>query len=284
MPNPGDAIAVRGTGITVAYGATPALADASFTLDPGTSTALIGPNGAGKTTLLHVLAGLLRPTAGTLTLPHLSVAYVLQRHAIHAWMPLTVAEVIRMGRYRDRGLLRPLRRADRELCRTAATRMEVVDLWNRQFGELSGGQRQRVLVAQALAQDAPVLLLDEPVTGLDIPSQQRILEMVEEETARGVTVVLSTHALDEARHCDQVLLVAGRIVAAGPPDAVLTEGFLREAYAGRMLGGHEGHDHAHDLVVLDDHGHGTGPDPAVHFGVDRGRLARPHEDGGHDHG
>ncbi len=284
MPTLGGAITVRGTGITVTYGTTPALEDATFTLPAGTSTALIGPNGAGKTTLLHVLAGLLRPASGTLELPHSSVAYVLQRHAIHAWMPLTVSEVVRMGRYRDRGLLRPLRQADRDLCRAAADRMDVADLWGRQFGELSGGQRQRVLVAQALAQDAPVLLLDEPVTGLDIPSQQRILEVVDEETARGVTVVLSTHALDEARHCDQVLLVAGRIVASGAPDAVLTEGFLREAYAGRMLGGHEEHDHAHDLVVLDDHGHGTGHDPSDRFGTDRARLARSHEDGGHDHG
>jgi ABC-type Mn2+/Zn2+ transport system ATPase subunit len=253
MSQPG----VTATSVALAYGSAVAVADATFAMPPGSSTALIGPNGAGKTTVLHALAGILSPVSGRITLPAGGAAYVLQRQAIHHWMPLTVLEVIRIGRYRRLGLFRPFSASHHAACTRAAERMDVSHLARRQFGELSGGQRQRVLVAQALAQEADLLLLDEPLTGLDIPSQQRILDVVDEERSRGVTVVLSTHQLDEARHCDQVLLVAGRIVAAGRPEEVLTEESLREAYAGRLLGGHEDHDHPHDLVILDDHAHGV---------------------------
>lgn len=251
--------AVRVTGLRVEYGPVVALHDVTFELAAGTSAALIGPNGSGKTTLLHSLAGLARPTAGTVDLAgDGTVAYVLQHPGERSWMPISVAEVVRMGRYAGRGLLGRLGRDDRDACREAMERMEVTDLASRQFGELSGGQRQRVLVAQALARRAALLLLDEPVTGLDLASQQRILDVLDEERAAGTTVVISTHHLDEARHCDLVLLLAGRLVAQGSPEEVLTEAHLREAYAGRLLGGHEHHAHAQDLLLLDDHGHGVG--------------------------
>jgi ABC-type Mn2+/Zn2+ transport system ATPase subunit len=98
-------------------------------------------------------------------------------------------------------------------------------------------------------------LLDEPLTGLDLPSQERILAVIAAATADGAIVVVSTHHLDEARHCDQVALLAGRVVAAGRPDAVLVAERLRETYGPRTLGDHHGHDHSHSLLVLDDHGH-----------------------------
>jgi ABC-type Mn2+/Zn2+ transport system ATPase subunit len=257
MSQPAE-VAVDARGVQVRFGSLVALEDLTVRIRRGRSVALIGPNGSGKTTLLHLLAGLRRPDAGTLTVTPGDggrIAYVLQSQGRGAWMPLTALEVVRMGRYPRRGLFRPLRRGDHLVVAEMAARMEVDHLLHRQFGELSGGQRQRVRVAQALAQEPSLLLLDEPVTGLDLPSQDRILRLVDEERARGTTVILSTHALDEARHCDEVLLLAGRLVGVGTPDDVLRPELLREAYAGRLLGEHTGHAHDHELLVLDDPAH-----------------------------
>ncbi len=112
-------------------------------------------------------------------------------------------------------------------------------------------------IAQALAQQPRLLLLDEPITGLDLVSQQVILDVIADATAAGTAVMLSTHHLDEARHCERVLLLATDLVAEGPPDEVLTTERLREAFGGRLLGDHADHDHDLDLLLLDDHGHGT---------------------------
>ena len=239
-------------GVTVRYGRHCALDAVDAALPGGRATALIGPNGSGKTTLLHVIAGLVEPQAGTVT-PEFDVAYVLQHHGSRSWMPLTVDEVLRMGRYGRRGLLGRLRDDDRRSVDDAARRLAVDHLRRRQFGELSGGQRQRVLVAQALAQGSPVLLMDEPITGLDLESQQRILDVIDDETRSGTTVVLSTHDLDEARHCDHVLLLAGALVASGPPDEVLAPEVLRTAYESHAL--HAGHGHPTGVVLVDEHVH-----------------------------
>lgn len=184
----------------------------------GTSVALTGPNGSGKTTLLRVLAGLLKPTTGTRRGPEpREVAYVSQHVSTNPWMPLTVGEVLAMSQYRHRGLLGPLRSDDRRRISDASSRLEVDDLFDRSFGELSGGQCQRVRVAAALAADAPCLLLDEPITGLDLASQFRILNVIDDERQAGRLVVLNTHHLEEAEQCDRVIMLAGRVVADGPP-------------------------------------------------------------------
>ena len=241
--------------VTVRFDHLVALDAISWELRAGESAALMGPNGSGKTTLLHCLAGLREPTAGSVTVPRgfRPVAYVQQRHESHPWMPLTVDEVIRMGRYGQAGLVGRLGAPDRALLADLAERLEIAGLARRQFGELSGGQRQRVLLAQALAQEPRLLLLDEPVTGLDLASQQRIFDLIDDEAAAGVAVVLSTHHLDEARHCDQVLLLDNDLVAAGPPEAVLTAPNLQRAFAGRTLPTEEGR----RIEVIDEHGHGT---------------------------
>lgn len=264
--------------VTVSFGPVVALRSLDLHIAPGSSVALIGPNGSGKTTLLHLLAGMHRPDRGEVRVRDLGdhgVAYVLQAHGTGAWMPLTVLEVLRMGRFGSRGLLGRLRREDHRIVDEVAQRLEVGHLLGRQFGELSGGQRQRVRVAQALAQEPRLLLLDEPVTGLDLASQERILRLIDEEVARGTTVVISTHNLDEARHCEQVVLLAGRVVGVGPPAAVLTPDLLRQAYGGRLLGDHHGHDHGGELLVLDDHGH--------HHGQDHGEKLLVLDDHGHHH-
>lgn len=148
------------------------------------------------------------------------------------------------------GLFGRLGAGDRRTVDRAMQRLEIADLAERHLRELSGGQRQLVLMAQGLAQEADVLLLDEPLTGLDLVSRERILEAVARERDAGRTVVLSTHDLDGAEVADHVVLLAGRVVADGPPDLVLIEANLREAYGGRLLAAREAlgtDEHLHPL-------------------------------------
>lgn len=219
-------------------------------------TALVGANGSGKTTLLHTVAGLL-PATGTLSVLGRTpaeargrVAYVLQSSAVSEHLLVTVEETVALARAASRGPVRRLRPTDRAVVRRSMERLDIVPLVRRQLAELSAGQRQRVFVAQGLAQDADVLLLDEPVAGLDLPSADRIGLVVAEERARGATVVIATHDLDEAARADHVVLLAGRVVAAGPPSTVLTADHLRVAYGSSLL------DLGDRLVAIDDGAHG----------------------------
>ena len=276
MDNPALVTAVRATvvarDVCVHYGTTVALAPSSLTIPSGQSIALVGPNGSGKSTLLLVLAGLLRPTSGAVERRRgARVSFVAQHQLQHRWMPISVGEVLRMGRYGERGLVGRVGPNDRRAIAEAAERMDVGGMLRRPFGDLSGGQRQRVLVAQALVAQPELLLLDEPITGLDLASQQRILEVIADETAAGTSVVLSTHHLGEARHTDRVLLLAGCIVADGPPADVLRPSLLAEAFGNRMIRTADG------AVVVDDHGH-TGDEHEP--GVDASDLLPQHH---HDH-
>ncbi len=242
--------------VTLTFGDIVALDHVTFELPAGSTLALIGPNGSGKSTVLNLIAGLVKPTSGIiLPRPMPPVAYVLQHHHQPHWLPLTAREVLKMGRFRQRGLLGRINTSDRAILERVAATMAVTDLLDQPFDSLSGGQRQRVLVAQALAQEPDILLMDEPITGLDLTSQRAILRLIDTEAAHGTTVIITTHHLDEARHCDQVALLASRLVAIGPPEDVLTEDILREVFGERVLGDHEHHDHDTDMLILDDHGH-----------------------------
>ncbi len=215
----------------------PVLTNITCQFKPGTSTALMGPNGCGKTTLLRILCGMHEPQSGHIS-PELGckkVALLAQQHRQHMWLPISVANVLRMSRYRERGLIKRLKAKDAHEINDSARRLGITSLLSQQFGELSGGQRQRVLVAHALAQDAEVLLLDEPITGLDLPSQETILQVIKEERNRGRIVVISTHHMDEAEVCDQVLLLANRLVAVGTPCEVLNKANLRQAFGVRTI-------------------------------------------------
>ena len=252
---------VRLRGVALGYGAAPVLTVDELDLHAGQVTALIGPNGAGKSTLLSAIAGLRLPETGTLTVlgqaPHevrRRIALVLQSTAISAHLPVTVAEVVAMGRYPARGMLGRFGAFDRRAIDLALDRLDIGGLRNRQIHELSGGQRQRVFVAQGLAQEADVLLLDEPVSGLDAVSQQRILDVTAAEAEAGRTVVVSTHDLAEAASAHQLVLLAGRVVAAGGPAVVMTDDHLAAAYGARLIrlpsggtllddGSHHGHAH-----------------------------------------
>ena len=245
--------AAAGTDVALGYGARTVLSDATFEIPAGAITALIGPNGAGKSTLLHALAGQLEPRAGTLHVPAAArrdgVAYVLQATQVRPQLPITVRETVTMGRYAAAGAFRRLTAADRAAVDRALDALALGDLAHRQLHELSGGQRQRAFVAQGLAQEADLLLLDEPITGLDVVSRQQIVEAVEAERAAGRTVVASTHDLGDAADADHLLLLAGRVVASGPPEAVLTDTNLAAAYGGHLLRVGD------STLILDDHPH-----------------------------
>ena len=268
--------AVEVEDLTVKFEEVTALDGVTHTFEPGTATAVMGINGSGKTTMLECLAGLQKPTSGRIGGMSENLAYVCQ-HLPACWMPITAGEVLAMGRYRRRGLLGRLRGADRAAMREAGQHLDVNQFTDRSFGELSGGQQQRVRIAQVLAGEPDVIMLDEPVTGLDIPSQERILEVIEAYSSRGAIVIITTHHLDEARHCDSVMLMANRLIAAGSPDEMLTEERLREAFGDRLLGDHAGHDHEQEFIVLDDHGHGHDHHGHDHHGHD-------HHGTGHSHG
>ena len=208
----------RLTGASVHFGDVIALAPTDLTITASSSVALVGANGSGKSTLLKLLAGLLAPSDGRVwRADGVGVAFVAQQHGHHRWLPLMVEEVLRMGTYRGRPLVRRIGSEHRAELDAIAERLEVADLRRRAFGALSGGQRQRILVAQALIGSPRLLLLDEPITGLDLASQQTILGVIGEEVASGSAVVYSTHHLEEARRAERVVLLAGEIVAAGSP-------------------------------------------------------------------
>ena len=269
--------AVEVEDLTVEFDAVTALEGVTHTFEPGTSTAVMGINGSGKTTMLECLAGLQKPSSGRISGMSENLAYVCQ-HLPACWMPITAGEVLAMGRYRRRGLLGRLRGSDRAAMRAAGEHLDVNRFSDRSFGDLSGGQQQRVRIAQVLAGEPDVIMLDEPVTGLDIPTQERILNVIEEYSSRGAIVIITTHHLDEARHCDSVMLMANRLVASGAPDEMLTEARLREVFGDRVLGDHADHDHGQDMIVLDDHGHHG-------HGHSHDQHGRSHGHGdGHSHG
>ncbi len=255
---------VTATNVVFAYGSHVAVARSSFTVPAGAITAVIGPNGSGKSTILDGISGLLRPTTGSVRLGSVNghepaIAYVFQTTKVNETLPVTVREVVMMGRYSSRGGYGLVQESDRDAVESAMSRMAISDLANRHLAELSGGQRQRVAVARALAQDHDVLLLDEPVTGLDITSAQAIDGVIHDEHATGCTVVMTTHDLAEARVADHVILLAGRVVAAGPPADVLTLEHLAAAYGPSLL--HvEG-----ERLFLDDPAHRPVPGRHVHL-------------------
>ena len=222
------------------YGSRTAVAPSSTEIPASSITAIIGPNGSGKSTMLNGIAGLVQPSTGSITTLPIDdrprqVAYVLQATRVNESLPITVREVVTMGRYPSTGPYRRLGGGDRSAVAAAMERMEIAGLADRHITELSGGQRQRVFVAQGLAQEHDMLLLDEPLTGLDITSAQAIDDVIHEEQSHGCTIVQTTHDLTAAQVADYVILMSGRIVASGPPRDVLTENNLRAAYGPSLI-------------------------------------------------
>ena len=228
-------VAVAASDLSVRVGGRLALEDVSFELPRGVTVALLGPNGAGKTTLFRAAVGLARPESGSIDLSG-SVAFVPQRLDIEPSFPATVADVVGMGRYGELGWLRRFGDRDRELVSSAMSALGIEELAGRRFGDLSGGERQRALLAQATAQDADVLLLDEPFTGLDAPTHETVRRRLSTWTEQGRTVVVATHDLASASSdYDLVICVNRRMIAFGPAAATCTEPVLAETFAGRVV-------------------------------------------------
>lgn len=269
--------AACGHGVELRYADTVAVAVSDFTVPTGSFTTLIGPNGSGKSTLLAAIAGLQTPSSGHVEVlgrePARSrsrVSLVPQSTKVNDVLPVTVREVVAMGRYASLGLLGRFRAADREVVDAAVDRLGLVELGDRHIQELSGGQRQRVFVAQGLAQERDILLLDEPLTALDAQSAAVIGDVITEECAAGRTVVVTTHDLAEASMSDHVILLSGRVVAEGPPDNVLRGSVLSEAYHSQIV-------EVDGRLVFDDPAHATASSRHVH--IDRAGGTHPHTPG-----
>nr|WP_245865631.1 zinc ABC transporter ATP-binding protein AztA [Rhodococcus kyotonensis] len=201
-----ESVSVRD--LSVRYGNTTALAGVSATFRPGTVTALVGHNGSGKSTLLQSLAGIVKPTAGTVETRRMQVTYVPQRSDVNDRMAITVGEVVSMGTWPRRGILGRASRKDRQAVDDAIARLRLTELRSRRLSALSGGQRQRALLAQALVEHGGLVLLDEPTTGLDAEAREIINSVVDDEAARGAVVVMATHDSDDAQRADAAITLA----------------------------------------------------------------------------
>ncbi|MFE7897772.1 zinc ABC transporter ATP-binding protein AztA [Streptomyces sp. NPDC057424] len=223
---------LRFSGLCAGYPGRPVLHQVSADITELTTTVLVGPNGSGKSTLLGVLAGVIKPTSGDLLRTgDRPPAFVPQRGAVGDTLPLTVRQTVQMGRWGERGPWRRLTARDHATVDAALDRLGIGDLASRQLGQLSGGQRQRALIAQGLAQESDLLLLDEPTTGLDPEAMERIGALLTALVADGVTVVQATHDLEVARAADTCLLLQdGRLVGQGRPDQVLTTSALARVW------------------------------------------------------
>ncbi len=236
---------LRVTDVTVTYnnGHT-AISDASFRLTGGTVCALVGINGSGKSTLFKSIMGMVRPSRGRVTLDNLPVvkalrknliAYVPQTEEVDWNFPVLVADVVMMGRYGKMSFLRIPRAEDKAQVERALARVGMSEFRHRQIGELSGGQRKRVFLARALAQQGRVMLLDEPFTGIDVQTENAIIELLQSLRAEGHLILVSTHNLASVpEFCDRVVMINRTVLAAGPTATTFTQENLERVFGGRL--------------------------------------------------
>ena len=250
--------------ISARYNGRFALEDITFHLHIGERVAVVGPNGAGKSTLFKVVAGVLHPSSGEVNIygstpsGHVCIAYIPQRSQVDWAFPVNVADVVMMGRIAQLGLLGWPKKHDWELVHEMLKLVDLEELSKRQISELSGGQQQRMFIARALAQEAELMLMDEPLSGLDTPSQEKILSLLDELKRKNVTVMVATHDLEQAsEYFDRIMLLNHRLIGFGSPDEVLQTEKLVQAYGGRLRSAS-----GDDVLTVDDccdegdeHGH-----------------------------
>jgi manganese/iron transport system ATP-binding protein len=264
----GDGILAEGVTVTYRSGLT-ALTDASFAIPKGTITALVGVNGAGKSTLFKAIMGFLPLARGRIRLLGLPVkqalkqnlvAYVPQAEEVDWSFPVLVEDVVMMGRYGHMGFLRRPSANDRAKVDQALQRLGLTDLRLRQIGELSGGQKKRVFLARALAQEGKIILLDEPFTGVDVTTEEQIIDLLRTLRDEGHVMLVSTHNLGSVPDfCDRTILVKGTVLAHGPTETIFTRDNLERAFGGVLrhytLGGtdlHEDDDTREIRIITDD--------------------------------
>ena len=264
-------VAVRLRDVSAGYGERIALEEITLDLPTGSLVAIFGPNGGGKSTLLKLIAGLLQPTTGTVETLGLPagkaarrIAYVTQAELVDWSFPVSVWDVAMMGRYPRLGPWRRPGSSDREAVRAALDQVGMLDRAQSQIGELSGGQRRRAFLARAIAADPELYLLDEPVTGVDVTTQEDLMTVLHAETERGRTVIATTHDLAAAAaHFDTVIALNRRLVAMGSASLVLDPEVLSKTYGGHLLVLQD------RAVIIDDahhHDRESGPDRHFHEG------------------
>jgi ABC-type Mn2+/Zn2+ transport system ATPase subunit len=247
---------IQAEGLAVGYGGRPVVTGIDLVVREQTSLALVGTNGSGKSTLLKSLMGLLPPVSGRLEVFNgapgssaVRLAYLSQAHAAGFVLPLRAIDVVRMARFSARGLTRRFTSEDHDLVAWGLQTMGVEALASQPLRSLSGGQQQRVFLAQVLARRADLIILDEPTAGLDAGGRERYLQAFAGELERGAALVTSTHDIGEAVEYDQVLLLAGRVVALGPGREVLTADRLLETFGILLRDPHK--EHAQRFVVAE---------------------------------
>ena len=261
-PDHDDCLVIRD--LTVAYGRKLVLQGVSADIARGQVIGIIGPNGGGKSTLLKAILGMAPIVSGSVMLfgknsqsMRSHIAYVPQREVIDWDFPVSVDDVALMGRYPRSGWLRRSTRHDREVAEEMLRRVGMLEQRGEQIGQLSGGQQQRVFIARALAQEADVLLLDEPMTGIDASTQEVIMQVMEEQRLAGKIVLLATHDLVSAScACDCLCCVNERMISYGPLEETYTSDNLAKTYGGPviMLGRTDSPEPAH-THHLGDHAH-----------------------------
>jgi manganese/zinc/iron transport system ATP- binding protein len=240
-------IPIRIEDLTVAYRETPVLWDVDAQIPQGTLTAIVGPNGAGKSTLIKTIVGLIKPSAGSVKIfgtayarQRLKVAYVPQRSSVDWDFPVNVLDVVMMGTYGQLGWVRRPNATHKAAAMQALNQVGMDTFASRQISQLSGGQQQRVFLARALAQNAELYLMDEPLQGVDATTEKAIIEILRSLQAQGKTVVVVHHALETVpEYFDYVLLLNVRLIAQGSVQTTFTPENLRKAYGGKLetLGG-----------------------------------------------
>lgn len=236
---------LRAEGLTVVYENVVALQDVSFSVSRGSMTAVVGPNGSGKSTLLKAAVGLVKPMKGHVAVlgsevskARGKIAYVPQREEIYWDYPLTVWDVVAMGRIRSVGYLRPVAKNDEKVY-AALEKTGLTELMHRKISDLSGGQQQRVFLARAIAQEAELYLLDEPLKGIDAESEDRLFDLLNVLKSEWKTIVMTTHDLSSTFELfENILLLKNRVVAFGPPEKVLTSENLAAAYGSDRVAMH----------------------------------------------